>query len=405
MKNDSNSIKWPVITESCIENVNCVLKSGILTTKNKRYDLENSFQEQFTRQFCDFLNAPYGKVVPNGTIALVIALLSLGVKENDYVLVSENTWIASISAITLINAIPVLVPCKIGNLLIDCESIIKLQRKYKPKAIIIVHLNGFLQDYSKILHDLKVHNVKVIEDCAQAIGSEYKNIKAGTFGDIGAFSFQESKVLTCGEGGFLCTKDIAIYRRICLYQDLTYAQKIPMGNNEMYLFGSNYRVTEQQCALLYSQFKNVFLASITEKDIWAKKIINLLNFQKNVRSVDIDRNQTVLSLFKIPVIFYSINEKEKFLSFLEKNSFSYYNGGKPLYLTNIFSTGRKSLKKMHYKRQKFNDYNIQINQVGIFHYYFNQNTYELLKNYFTKNDINNSEDGYENNSYFIKKQL
>lgn len=373
---------WPIITQNCIDNVNSVLKSGILTSKNKFYNDTQSYQSKFTNDFCSFLNVPYGKIVPNGTIALVVALLSIGVKQDDYVLVSENTWIASISAITLINAIPVLVPCDKENLLINRKHLINFVKKYKPKACIVVHLNGFLQDYIECFETLRTHKVKIIEDCAQAIGSEYKGQKAGSFGDVGVFSFQESKVLTCGEGGFVCTKDAAIYRNICLYQDLTYVQKIPMKKNTLYLFGSNYRVTEQTCALLYSQFKNVFLTSIMQKDFWSKKIIELLNLKNTVRSVKIDKNQNILSLFKIPIIFQNFEDKEKFRLYLESNNLNYYNGVKPLYLTNIFSEGTKCLKKMKYKKQFFDDYDVQINQVGIFHYCCNESVYKLLSKYF-----------------------
>lgn len=373
---------WPIITSSCIENMDAVLKSGILSSKNRKYNPDNSFQGKFSHEFCEFLNVPYGKIVPNGTIALVVALLAAGVSKDDYVLVSENTWIASIGAITLINAIPVLVSCKKENLLIDCDELLRLRKKFKPKAAIIVHLNGAMQDYSLIFEKLRSYNVKIIEDCAQSIGSEYNGIKAGTIGDIGVFSFQESKVLTCGEGGFVCTKDSGIFRKICLYQDLTFAQKIPMAKNELYLFGSNYRVTEQSCALLYGQFKDVFLAFMKEKDYWARKIIQLLNEQKNIRSISVDEKQNVLSLFKIPVIFNSKEDKEKFEKFLNEKSMQYYNGVTPLYLTNIFSEGTKKLKRMKYKTKRFDDYEVQINQVGIFHYYFNEEKFNLLKEYF-----------------------
>lgn len=373
---------WPIITKTCIDNVESVLESGILTSKNKLYNQAQSYQTKFTDDFCKFLNIQYGKVVPNGTIALVVALLAAGVKYKDYVLVSENTWIASICAITLINAIPVLIPCEKENLLINRDKLIKLMKHYKPKACIIVHLNGFLQDYKECFGILRENKVKIIEDCAQAIGSEYKGQKAGTFGDIGVFSFQESKVLTCGEGGFICTSDTAIHRNICLYQDLTYVQKIPMKNNKLYLFGSNYRVTEQTCALLYSQFKNVFIPSIVKKDFWGKEIINLLNSRSFVRSVKINKYQNILSLFKIPVIFQNFEEKEKFRLYLEENNLNYYDGVKPLYMTDIFSEGTKDIKKMKYKKQFFDDYDVQINQVGIFHYCFNEKVFNLLFEYF-----------------------
>lgn len=373
---------WPIITSSCIENVDSVLKSGILSSKNHKYNPENSFQSKFSHEFCNFLNVSYGTIVPNGTIALVVALLASGVKADDYVLVSENTWIASIGAITLINAIPVLVPCKKNNLLIDCDELLRLRKKFKPKAAIIVHLNGFMQDYSLVFEKLRSHNIKIIEDCAQSIGSEYNGIKAGSIGDIGVFSFQESKVLTCGEGGFVCTKDSTIFRKICLYQDLTFVQKIPMAKNELYLFGSNYRVTEQDCALLYGQFKDVFISFMKEKDYWARRIVQLLNEQKNVRSVPVDEKQNVLSLFKIPVIFNSKDDKEKFEKFLSERSMKYYKGVTPLYLTNIFSEGTTKLKRMKYKNKRFDDYEVQINQVGIYHYYFNEEIFNLLKEFF-----------------------
>lgn len=373
---------WPIITPSCIENVCSSLKSGIFSSKNQNYNPENSFQDKFTHRFCEFLNVPYGKLVPNGTIALVVALLAAGVIADDYVLVSENTWISSIGAITLINAIPILVPCKKDNLLIDCNEILKLRKKYKPKAAIIVHLNGLMQDYSQVFEKLRTYNVTIIEDCAQAIGSEFDGIKAGTIGDIGVFSFQESKVLTCGEGGFVCTKSGKTFRNISLYQDLTHAQKVPMLENNLYLFGSNYRVTELNCALLYSQFNDVFLCFMKEKDLWARRIIELLNKQKKVKTINLNTRQNILSLFKIPVIFNSKDEKEMFIKFLVENKMQYYNGVTPLYLTNIFSEGTKKLKKMKYKTKRFDDYDIQVNQVGIFHYYFNEKKFKLLKEYF-----------------------
>lgn len=373
---------WPIITQNCIDNVESVLRTGVLTSKNKAYNELFSYQSRFTCEFCKFLNISYGRIVPNGTIAIVIALLSAGIKQNDYVLVSENTWIASIGAITLINAIPILVPCNKDSLLIDCNQLLKLSKKYKPKACVIVHLNGIMQDYSKTFEELHKNHVMIIEDCAQAIGSEYCNHKAGPLGDIGVFSFQESKFLTCGEGGFVCTNDIKLYRKISLYQDLTYIQKVPMKKNEMYLFGSNYRVTESTCALLYSQYNNIFIKMINEKDFLAKKMLNMLYTKKRVRSVVIDKNQNVLSLFKLPILFENFEEKEKFKLFLKRNNLNFYDGTKPLYLTNLFSEGTKKLKKMKYQKKIFDDYSIQINQIGIYHYNFTQQVYNLLNQYF-----------------------
>ena len=168
---------------------------------------------KFEKKFIQTNNGNYGAAVGSGTDALIIALKSINIKKNDEVITVANTAIPTISAIINVGAKPKLVD--IGDdYLIDVTKIESLINS-KTKAIIPVHLYGQSCDMDVINRIAKKHNLKVIEDCAQAQGAKFKGKFVGTIGDIGCFSFYPTKILGAyGDGGFVLTKNFQLYKKI-----------------------------------------------------------------------------------------------------------------------------------------------------------------------------------------------
>lgn len=168
---------------------------------------------KFEKKFIKTNNGNYGAAVGSGTDALIIALKSINIKKNDEVITVANTAIPTISAIINVGAKPKLVD--IGDdYLIDVTKIESLINS-KTKAIIPVHLYGQSCDMDAINRIAKKHNLKVIEDCAQAQGAKFKGKFVGTIGDIGCFSFYPTKILGAyGDGGFVLTKNFQLYKKI-----------------------------------------------------------------------------------------------------------------------------------------------------------------------------------------------
>jgi len=167
--------------------------------------------EEFEQEITNYSNSKYCVSLNSGTDALVCSLMALGIKRGDEVITPPNSFIASTSSIVHIGAIPVF-----SDVLVD-QNIdpLEIEKKItnKTKAIMPVHLTGRLAPMDKIMDLAKKHNLKVIEDCAQSIGSKLNNQYSGTWGDIGCFSTHPLKNLNaCGDGGFIITndKDIAV---------------------------------------------------------------------------------------------------------------------------------------------------------------------------------------------------
>ena len=181
------------------------LKNGQIFFGKNLSSFENNFKKKY--------KCKYGIAVGSGTDALLISLLSLGIKKNDEVITAANTAIPTISAIVNSGAIPKLVDID-EDYLIDTSKIKQAITK-KTRAIIPVHLYGKACDMDSIMKISKKHKISVIEDCAQAQGAKFKKKFVGTFGDFGCFSFYPTKVLGAySDGGFILTNNFNSYQNI-----------------------------------------------------------------------------------------------------------------------------------------------------------------------------------------------
>jgi len=173
---------------------------------------------QFEADFAKYCGVKHARAVSNGTAALFLSIVGLGIKPGDRVITTPMTWIASAAAPATLGAEIDFVDIDPTTYNLDANQ---LAAKITPrtKAIVPVHLYGQCCDMDAILAIANEHGIAVVEDAAQAVGSEYKGRKAGAMGTTGCFSFHEQKNMsTLGEGGMITTNDSALFERIALYR-------------------------------------------------------------------------------------------------------------------------------------------------------------------------------------------
>ncbi len=226
--------------------VNDCLDSTWISSKGKYLPL-------FEEKFANYIGAKYATGVCNGTIALHLALITLGIGEGDEVIVPTLTYIASVNAITYVGAKPVF-----------CDSLrdtwqmnptdVKHRITGKTKAIMAVHLYGHPCEMDELVQICKENNIFLIEDCAEAIGSEYKGQKVGTFGDISCFSFFGNKTITTGEGGMIVTNDETLIQRAKHFKGQGLANFREYWHD---VIGYNFRMTNIQAAIGLAQLERI----------------------------------------------------------------------------------------------------------------------------------------------------
>ncbi|MDF1581285.1 MAG: DegT/DnrJ/EryC1/StrS family aminotransferase [Desulfuromonadales bacterium] len=241
---------WPSFTEEEADAVKNVLLS------NKVNYWTGTEGREFEKEFADYCSTRYAIALANGTVALELALMALGIKPGDEVITTSYTFIASASAIVMRGAIPVLADVSSESLNITAETI-RAVITPKTRAIIAVHLVGYPCDMDPIMELAREYKLKVIEDCAQAHGATYKGRPVGSLGDAAAFSFCQDKIITTGgEGGMLTTNDQAVWEKAWAYKDhgksydAVYKREHPPGFRWLHeSFGTNWRMTEMQAAI------------------------------------------------------------------------------------------------------------------------------------------------------------
>jgi dTDP-4-amino-4,6-dideoxygalactose transaminase len=206
-------------------------------------------------EFARKMGSQYALAVTSCTGALITSLVACGIGAGDEVLVTGYTFFASCASIVAANAIPVI--CEIDETLtMDPDDVEKKITPY-TKAIIVVHMRGVPCDMDRIMAIAKKHNLKVIEDVAQAAGGTYKGKYLGTFGDCGCFSFQYHKTITAGEGGMILTQDARLYDRCMGYHDTAACWRPDRFAEQRYegeLFvGTNFRMSELTGAVMLAQ--------------------------------------------------------------------------------------------------------------------------------------------------------
>jgi len=208
---------------------------------------------EFENKFANFCNCRYAISTMNGTVALHLALETLGIKPGDEVIVPSLTFIATANAVKYTGATPVFADSESDTWNIDPFRIEKLINK-KTKAIIPVHLYGHPANMDYILKIAKKHDLYVIEDAAEAHGALWKNKKVGSMGDFGCFSFYGNKIITTGEGGMIVTNSKTLYDKAKLLKDHAMSPKKKYWHP---CVGYNYRMTNVQAAIGVAQMEKI----------------------------------------------------------------------------------------------------------------------------------------------------
>ena len=239
-------IYMPWLGKEELKNVAECISTGWVSSKGE-------FVRQFERDMARYIGKNYGVATSSGTTALHLALVTLGIKSGDEVIVPTLTFVASANAVVYTGAKPVFVDSHPKYWCIDPELIEKKITK-RTKAIIAVHLYGHPCDMDAIMDIAKRRGLYVVEDVAEAQGATYKGKKAGTFGDISCFSFFGNKVITTGEGGMCLTDDRGLNERMRILRDHG------MNPEKRYwhdVVGFNYRMTNLQAALGVAQLGKI----------------------------------------------------------------------------------------------------------------------------------------------------
>ncbi|CUX34470.1 DegT/DnrJ/EryC1/StrS family aminotransferase [Clostridium sp. C105KSO13] len=219
---------------------------------DKGWFIQGQECELFEREFAEFCEAKHCVGCGNGLDALYLILKALDIKQGDEVIIPSNTFIATALAVSYVGATPVFVEPELWSYNLNSD-LIEEKITDRTKAIIAVHLYGQAAKMDCICSIARKHNLKVIEDCAQAHGAEYKGQKIGTFGDAAGFSFYPGKNLgALGDGGAVICNDKELADKVRALSNYGSAEKY----NHIYQ-GTNSRLDEIQAAFLRVKLKNL----------------------------------------------------------------------------------------------------------------------------------------------------
>lgn len=218
------------------------------------YDGAGRYNALFEKLFAEYLGVQHAVSLPHCTSAIHLSLVALGIREGDEVIVPDVTWIASAAPISYVGAEPVFADIDPETWCIDTISLQACITE-KTKAIIVVDLYGGMPGMDAIIEIADHHGIPIIEDAAEAIGSEYHGKKAGAFGRTGVFSFHGSKTLTTGEGGMLATNDSELFNRVLFLRDHGRVPRDASFHNSEVAF--KYKMSGLQAALGYAQLQRV----------------------------------------------------------------------------------------------------------------------------------------------------
>lgn len=218
-------------------------------------------ERAFCKEFAEFIGSRYALALANGTVTLRCALQAVGVEPGDEVIVPGMTWVATAQAALDVGATVVFADIDPETLVLDPTAFEKAITP-RTKAVIPVHLYGCMCDMDAIVSLARRHGIKVVEDVAHQHGSRWRGKGAGALGDAGSFSFQQSKVLTSGEGGAVTTNSPEIYQTVFALKQVGWTpanlRKSLFDNlKPAERYGHNYRMTEMQAVLLRGGLKRL----------------------------------------------------------------------------------------------------------------------------------------------------
>ncbi len=315
---------WPVYGKEEEEALSRVLRSGQWGTLGPE-------ASAFEKEFAEYLGTSGALCVANGTVSLETALRALDIGPGDEVIIPAYTFIATLTSVLITGALPVFSDIDPKTNTLDPEGVRQIIT-HRTKAVILVHMAGIPADMDAFAAIASKHGILIIEDAAQAHGSEWKRKKAGTLGSCGSFSFQATKNMSAGEGGAIVSA-----RRDLLEQcwSIHHTGRSREGAwYEHVRLGTNYRITDWQAAVLRCQLSRLD-EQIRTREGNAEKLIYLL---KDIEGIDplvpdhrVTRNTWHLFMFRYDAAAFSGVPKGRFVRALEAEGIPAFSGYTPLY--------------------------------------------------------------------------
>lgn len=247
MNNFKYPLYKPLLNGNELNYVKECFEEGWISSKGK-------FVDKFELEFSKYFKVKHSISCSNGTTALHLALLSLGISTGDEVIVPSLTYVASANSIKYCGATPVFIDSEKNSYQLDLD-LIESSITENTKAVLIVHLYSGSCDIEKLVEICKKNNLFLIEDCAESIGARYNDKLLGTFGDVACFSFYGNKTLTTGEGGMVVTNSDKLNEKLRLYR----GQGLDIEAKDYYshtVIGYNYRMTNICAAIGLAQLEN-----------------------------------------------------------------------------------------------------------------------------------------------------
>jgi len=281
---------------------------------------------QFEKKWSNWLGKKYSVFVNSGSSANLAAIYSLILSKklkNNKIVVPSVSWVTTVSPAIQLGLEPIMCDCDINNLGLNIDHLKKIIKEENPASIILVHVLGFPNHMDEIIDLCNENNILLIEDTCESIGSEYKNKKLGTFGDLSTFSFYYGHHISTIEGGMICTDDENLYHLLLSIRSHGWDRDLPKEKqnelrnkyninefNSLYTFyypGFNIRSTDLQAFLGINQIDRL-------EEIITNRYKNYLIYQKNIKNTEWKINpikDSYISNFCYPIINKNVEKIAK----------------------------------------------------------------------------------------------
>ncbi len=315
--------------------VNDFSKKIFNSTIKRNFISEGNITSLLEKKISNFINIKNVIMTSSGTSAIYLALRSLKISNNDEVIIPNITYVATLNAVKLTGAKPVIIDVDPASCLMDYKQLKKKINK-KTKAIIFVHISGRSGNFKKVLKLAKKNRIYTIEDAAEAFGSKQNKKNLGTFGDLGCYSFTPTKIITSAQGGAIVTNNKKLAKVIRAIKDQGRTQKKIGGDDIHDLFGGNFKYNDLLASILIPQ-----LNVIKKKLIRANYINNF--YRKKLKDINeisfFKKNKGEVCLWTEVVI----KKRDSLFNYLYRNRINCRKIWRPL------SSFKTEKKKIHYK--------------------------------------------------------
>lgn len=252
---------WPIATDQTIANLEAVMRSGRWAISGA-YTGSMGYEQSFCKAFADYQGSPYAVATTNGSAAIKIAMQEVGVGPGSEVIVPGLTWVACASTVVDLGAVPIIVDIDPKSLSISLQAA-EAAISDKTVAILVVHAYCSAADIDGFVELANRKGIALIEDCSQVHGAEWRGQKLGSFGQLGVFSLQQTKLLTCGEGGVVTCRSQDAYNRLQqyrangrIYTTHPVAKQLELIEKGE-VFGANHCMSEIHAAIALAQLEQL----------------------------------------------------------------------------------------------------------------------------------------------------